>query len=275
MTAVGGRDELSRRLRFITISVVLWSGIATLFLLQRLYALAHRGVSPVWDRLAIEFSVTWGAWALLTPLILQIVRRIPIESDHRGRLLLHVPIGVGIGLLHSLLVAVTMPLFIWRPSLLPMRDMFAGRLASTVATETLIYFMVAAALYAWSYARTVQQREISIPDSLAVPERDGLLRVPLATVDWLQAEDNYVRVYAGGRSHLLRTTLSSLEQKLAPRDFVRIHRSAVVSLSRIAQLKRLGPDRYAVILNNGVQLRVSRAYRKRVIDALQSPLAPL
>ncbi|HKR09302.1 MAG TPA: LytTR family DNA-binding domain-containing protein [Gemmatimonadaceae bacterium] len=256
----------------MTVSVVAWSGIATLFLLQRLYALVHHGATPVWDRIATELTVTWGTWALLTPVIFLIVRRLPLHSENHGRLLLHVPIGVGVGLLHSLLVAVIMPLFLWRPSLLPMRDMFAGQLRSAVAFETLIYFMVAAALYAWTYAKQPARPDHVLPDSLTVPERDGLLRVPVASIEWLQAEDNYVRVYAGGRSHLLRTTLTSLEHRLPLNEFIRIHRSAVVSSSRIARLRRISSDHYEIILSNGVQLRVSRAYRKRVLEALQPPL---
>jgi hypothetical protein len=256
------------------ISVTVWAGVATLFLLQRLYGFTQRGLRPIWDRLALELSVTWGSWALLTPLIFLIVRRLPLRSDNPRRVLLHVPIGVGVGLLHSLLVAAITPLFLWRPSWLPIRDMFAGRLASTVASETLIYFMVAAVLYAWIYATNAGQRQAALPDSLTIPERDGFVRVPLASIDWLQAEDNYVRVYAAGRSHLMRTTLSALEQRLAPADFVRIHRSAIVSLARISKVTRIGADRYAVVLASGAQLRVSRAYRKQVIDAVQTPLTP-
>ena len=274
MTAIGVRDDVARRLRLLTISVAAWAGIAVLFLVQRLYGATQRGLHPIWDLLALELSVTWGGWALLTPLIFLIVQRLPLRADRPRHLLLHLPIGVGVSLLHSLLVAAITPLFIWRPSWLPIRDMFAGRLASTIASETLIYFMVAAALYAWIYATTTGQRPVAAPDSLTIPERDGLMRVPLASIDWLQAEDNYVRVFAGGRSHLIRTTLSALEQKLEAAHFVRIHRSAIVSLARISKVTRVAADRYAVVLNNGAQLRVSRAYRKRVMDALQTPLTP-
>jgi two-component system LytT family response regulator len=189
--------------------------------------------------------------------------------------------------------------------------MFAGRLASAIAFETLIYFLVVAVLYAFVYASRSSQREIAITraeaglaraqldmshlederrqltslldgvsnrihdtDSLAVPARDGLVKVPVGSIDWLQAEDNYVRLHADGRSHLLRTTLSALEKRLAASDFVRIHRSAVVSVSRIARLRRLASDSYAVVLTNGAQLRVSRAYRKRVVAAVRTPPTP-
>jgi hypothetical protein len=307
----GPKDELPRRLKLIAVAIAAWGGIAALFSLQRLYGVAAKGAAPIWDHLALEMIVMWGTWAILTPLIFFIVRRLPLPSEHPWRVLLHVPVGIGVGLLHSLLVATITPLFIWRPSFAPIRDMFAGRLASAIAFETLIYFLVVAVLYAFVYASRSSQREIAITraeaglaraqldmshlederrqltslldgvsnrihdtDSLAVPARDGLVKVPVGSIDWLQAEDNYVRLHADGRSHLLRTTLSALEKRLAASDFVRIHRSAVVSVSRIARLRRLASDSYAVVLTNGAQLRVSRAYRKRVVAAVRTPPTP-
>jgi DNA-binding LytR/AlgR family response regulator len=310
MTAIRVKDDHLQRLKAITVAGAAWTGIAALFLLQRIFPVLVKGAAPVWDRLAVEVAVIWGTWALLTPLILFFVRRLPLSSDHPGRMLVHVPIGIATGLLHSLLVSTIMPLLLWRPSLEPIRDMFAGRLAGAIAFETLIYFLVAAVLCASIYATESKQREIAIgqaeeslararreaqeleekrqalallldgitsrseTESLTVPERDGLVKVPVGSIDWLQAEDNYVRLHAAGRSHLLRTTLGALEKRLASRDFVRIHRSAVVSVSRIVRLKRVASDRYAVVLSSGAQLRVSRAYRKRVIAAVGTPLTP-
>lgn len=311
MTLVTMKDELSHRLKFITVTVAAWTGIAVLFSLQRLYAVAAKGVVPVWNHLALEMSIVWGTWAILTPLILFVVRRLPLPSEHPRRMLLHVPIGIAVGMLHSLLVASITPLFIWRPSFAPIRDMFAGRVASVIASETLIYFLVVAVLYAFVYALQSKQRELAIiqaeaglaraqldvrdledkrqqlslmldgfstrrqdTENLAVPARDGVVNVPIGSIDWLQAEDNYVRLHAAGRSHLMRTTLAALEKRLASSDFVRIHRSAVVSVSRIARLRRLASDSYAVVLTNGAQLRVSRAYRKRVVAAVRTPLTP-
>jgi two-component system, LytTR family, response regulator len=275
ITSLKADEEHIRRLRLTGISIGAWTGIAALFSFQRLLALAVRGTDPAWGRLALEMTITWGGWALLTPLISLIVRRLPLRFDKPWRPILHVPAGIGVGLLHSLVVATITPLFIWRPSFLPMRDMFTGRLVSAVAFETLIYFMVAGVMYAYIYAARLREAGSPTPnpDSIAVPDRGGLVRVPVESIDWVQAEDNYVRLHAGGRSHLFRATLASFEKRLAPSDFVRVHRSAMVRVPRIAELKRGGADRYTVLLTNGTQLRVSRAYRKRVADAIQAPLA--
>ena len=304
-------EERLRRLRAIAISIAGWSAIALLFSLQRLFGFAIRGIEPAWDRLALEMAITWGGWAIVTPIIFVAVRRFPLSPENPKRVAFHLPIGIGVALIHSMIVAAITPLFIWRPSFLPIRDMFTGRLASAIAFETLIYFMVAAVLSAWMYSRESQRRQVAFsraesdrarvevearrlegerqrlaarleeirhrasePATLAVPAGGGLMKLPLGSIDWLQAEDNYVRLHAGGRSHLVRTTLSALEEKLAAADFVRIHRSAVGSVPKIARLKRVASDRYAVVLADGTQLRVSRAYRKRLVAAMESPLAP-
>jgi two-component system LytT family response regulator len=107
-------------------------------------------------------------------------------------------------------------------------------------------------------------------DSLAVPERDGILRIPLAAIDWVQAEDNYVRIHTGTKSHLLRSTLAAFEKKLDGADFARIHRSAIVNLARITKVRRVARSKFAVVLSNGAQLRVSRPYSKHVFHALRN-----
>ena len=283
MPSIRLKEALPRRLQLIGIAIAAWTGIAGIFLAQRLFAFAMRGVSPAWDRLALEIIVNWGAWAILTPLILFAVHRLPLRSDNRSRLVLHLPIGVGIGLAHSVVVATITPLFLWRPSLLPIRDMLAGRLASTIAFETLIYFMVAGVLYAWIHANEWRRLELRLaevggptprPESITIPSRDGLVRVPIEAIDWVKAEDNYVRLYGAGQSYLVRTTLKALEARLPGSDFVRIHRSIMVRAPKIARFQRTASDRYTVILDTGAQLPVSRAYRKKVVEAIEAALTP-
>src|ERR1700686_370278 len=178
MTQISVNHELSRKLKMVTLSIAAWGGIAALFSLQRIYAVAAKGVVPMWDHLALEMSIVWGTWLMLTPLIFFIVRRLPLPSEHPGQVLMHVPIGIGFGLLHSLLVAAITPLFIWRPSFAPIRDMFAGRLASAIAFETLIYFLVVAVLYAFVYASESKQRQIAMTRAEA-----GLARAQLDAKD--------------------------------------------------------------------------------------------
>jgi two-component system LytT family response regulator len=96
------------------------------------------------------------------------------------------------------------------------------------------------------------------PDRLLVP--DGRKMVPLAIADivWIKAEDDYARVFAGGRSYLVSRTLKELEARLDPERFVRIHRSAIVHSSHIREVAAAGGSRYRVRLSDGTDVLVSR-----------------
>lgn len=98
------------------------------------------------------------------------------------------------------------------------------------------------------------------PQRLLVRERRRIVPVPVEAIDWIEADGDYVRVHAGGRSHLLEKTLKELDRLLAPRGFARIHRGAVVNLNRIRELRPLGSARYALLLRDGTRLTVSRSY---------------
>lgn len=87
-------------------------------------------------------------------------------------------------------------------------------------------------------------------------------------IDWVEAEDVYVRIHAGDRSLLIRETLSSLEKQLAPHGFYRIHRSALVNLDRIVELRHESHGDYLVLLDNGAQLTLTRTRKPGLEERL-------
>jgi two-component system LytT family response regulator len=118
-------------------------------------------------------------------------------------------------------------------------------------------------------------------ESLA--RRDGVTRLPVrsegrvelvevAAIDWIEAADNYVVLHAGGRTHVLRETLSRLEQRLDPEAFVRIHRSAIVRLDRVVRLESASRGDYDVTLRDGTRLTLSRTCRPKLERALRSDI---
>jgi two-component system LytT family response regulator len=89
-----------------------------------------------------------------------------------------------------------------------------------------------------------------------------------AEIDWIEAEGNYVSVHCAKKSHLLRETISSLENQLDPKKFLRIHRSSIVRIDRIQELQPWFHGEYRIILQNGTQLTLSRNYRDKLQEAL-------
>jgi two-component system LytT family response regulator len=119
----------------------------------------------------------------------------------------------------------------------------------------------------------------SVPTTPAAPEpavrfevRVGGRRifVAVADVDWIEASDYYVQLHAGGRSHLLRETLQELEGRLDPRRFVRVHRSALVAVDRVSELRTDAAGRHHVLLRDGTRVPVSRNRREQVEHALRA-----
>ena len=93
--------------------------------------------------------------------------------------------------------------------------------------------------------------------------------VDIDSIDWVEAEGNYVRIHAGPQVHLLRETMNSLIARIGERQFFRIHRSRIVNVARVKELSIAGGGDYHVLLLDGTRLGLSRLYR----DALQTHLS--
>jgi two-component system, LytTR family, response regulator len=106
-------------------------------------------------------------------------------------------------------------------------------------------------------------------ERLVVRAGGRIIILRLDEIDWFEAASNYVRIRAGGREYLLRETMTALEAKLDPAQFVRIHRSTIVRIDRIRELEPLFQGDYVVILTDGTRLTSSRGYRERLQSVLQ------
>lgn len=77
-------------------------------------------------------------------------------------------------------------------------------------------------------------------------------------IDWIEAEDNYLRLHTSGKTYLLRQTMAEFEAKLNPEQFARIHRSTIVKLDRIKELHPQNNGESSVVLDDGTELKLSR-----------------
>jgi two-component system, LytTR family, response regulator len=92
--------------------------------------------------------------------------------------------------------------------------------------------------------------------------------VRISEIDWIEAADYYACLHVGPRTHMLRRSISELEQDLDPTLFCRIHRSSIVNFDRVRSLKLSEDGDYEVLLDNGTSLRLSRSYRKQLQSRL-------
>ena len=110
----------------------------------------------------------------------------------------------------------------------------------------------------------------SIPDQtkeerwlsrVAVKEENGIVFVPVEQIIWIEAANKYVVIHAADREHIVRQTIQSLEDRLNPAQFVRIHRSILVRKAAVRGLHPLFHGDYIVKLINGAELTLSRNFR--------------
>jgi len=108
------------------------------------------------------------------------------------------------------------------------------------------------------------RRERPWLDRILVRQGDRHVLLRCSQIQWIEAEDNYVRLHVEGTSHLLRQTLTGLLQRLDPAQFRRIHRSAIVNLDFIRELQPWTSGDHLVLMRDGTKLTLSRTFRDQM-----------
>lgn len=108
----------------------------------------------------------------------------------------------------------------------------------------------------------------TLPSCLLVKRDDRVLLLRPADIDWIEAVGDYVKVHAGTESHLMRSTLTEVQKKLAGDGFVRIHRSRLVNLARVREFRPSSRGESTIILKNGARLEASYPFLKEIQDRL-------
>jgi two-component system LytT family response regulator len=98
--------------------------------------------------------------------------------------------------------------------------------------------------------------------------RGRILFLPVSDIRWIGAEENYVRICTEAEKHLLRETMSHLEEKLDPQVFLRVHRSAIVNLQYLKEVRTEPNGEFTVVLVNGQKIAMSRSYHARISEWL-------
>lgn len=111
-------------------------------------------------------------------------------------------------------------------------------------------------------AVAIGRARVASCERLLVPDRERLQLIDAASIEWLEADDNYVHVHTPARSYLLRRTLQDLLSQLGEQRFERIHKSTAVNIGAIESLTPLFKGDYEIHLHNGRVLRLSRRYRE-------------
>jgi two-component system LytT family response regulator len=106
-------------------------------------------------------------------------------------------------------------------------------------------------------------------DGLWVPTRAGAVFVPVESIDWVEAQRDYVMLHTATRSHILRISMRALEERLDPNQLMRVHRSAFARPAKVVEVQRLGRTISALVLSDGAIVQVGPNYSKAVAERLK------
>jgi two-component system LytT family response regulator len=101
-------------------------------------------------------------------------------------------------------------------------------------------------------------------EKLAIRDGQRVVRLDMASIQWIDAAGDYMCVHANDETHVLRGTMHELEERLDPRQFQRVHRSAIVNLARVRELRPHQNGEYFLVLDSGHELKLSRTYKDKL-----------
>jgi DNA-binding LytR/AlgR family response regulator len=105
-------------------------------------------------------------------------------------------------------------------------------------------------------------------DGLWAPTRAGAVFVPVETIDWIEAQRDYVMLHTATRSHIVRLSMRALEEKLDPAQLMRVHRSAFARPGNVVEVQRMGRTINALVLGDGAIVPVGPNYARAVAGRL-------
>ena len=259
--------------------VAVWAVLLTISVFARAHvdALdeARRGVTGVFGRmLAIEVS-SHIVVAALIPVLYWMHRRWPIRGGRRN-VAIHALALLPFSIIHTVGMAALR--LVWFSGILGEAYSFPltfDRLAYEFAKDIISYGMLTTGVMALRYvfarpstaaalppAPPSPQPE-TLPERFAVRKRGKEIMVEVADIDWIEAAGNYAVLHVGGDTLEIRSTLTKLEGELDPKRFVRVHKSYVVNVARIAEVTPWISGDWRIRLQDGAEVNLSRRYRQR------------
>lgn len=237
---------------------------------------ARRGMTGIFDRaLAIEVS-SHIVVAALIPVLYWMHRRWPVGGGPRN-IAIHVLGLVPFSLVHTIGMAALR--LLWFSGILGEAYSFPitfDRLAYEFAKDIINYGMLSAAVMALRhvFARVPtpvpepstpppSPQPESLPERFAVRKRGKEIMVEVADIEWIEAAGNYAVLHVGGETLEIRSSLTKLESELDPKRFVRVHKSYVVNVARIAEVTPWVSGDWRIRLQDGAEVNLSRRYRQR------------
>jgi two-component system, LytTR family, response regulator len=110
----------------------------------------------------------------------------------------------------------------------------------------------------------LETRTVKWPERIVVRDGERFDLIPVASIEWIESANNYVQLHCGARSYLLSESLTHLESRLDPVQFIRIHRGRIINVARVLGVRTMLSSTYEVELRSGTRLTTGRQYKDMV-----------
>jgi hypothetical protein len=271
VTGTGKTDEretkpASRRLGEAAFFVVLVAVLWTADTITKFSQLRFHGYTPDGFRLITEQATSAVVVLLLVPCVAWWLTRFPLRRDRlfaaaAGHVLGSVLFAVAH---YFLMVGLRYFVFLFSEHSYVFSDFWFRNVVIEYQKDIKIYVSIVGIIAAYRHVRNAHSRAPQATvttDRLVVQTGKGETIIRRADIEYLEAARNYVTVSTGERDFLVRNTLAKLEQQLAPGQIVRTHRSYLVNIDKIAEIRSTETGGYEIHLDSGKTVPLSRGYR--------------
>ena len=234
---------------------------------------ARHGMSTTFARSFATQATSHIVIAALIPAVYWMQRHFPVTRPRN--LAVHAVALVAFSVVHTLGMAALRVL--WFEGVLGEAFHFPislERLWYEFTKDIFTYWMMNLGVVAFRYLRDRQAPAVptvpTVPPPVATPERFAVRKrggsevvVEVADIDWVEASGNYAILHVGGETFEIRSSLAKLEGELDPRRFVRVHKSHLVNIARVAEVVPWVSGDWRIRLQDGAEVNLSRRYRQR------------
>jgi len=265
---MGGRRLIDWRLPAI------WSVLFAVSIATRAYVAvsdeARRGHVIGFGRPLVDEITSHLVVAALLPALYWLHRRWPLGNGRN--LAIHVAAVVPFSILHTSGMAALRLLWLSAIVGVPYRfPLTFDRLQYEFAKDLVTYLMLTTGVLALNYLLQRKPDPVAErpppaapPERFAVRKRGGSeVMVEVTDIDWIEASGNYAILHVGGDTFEIRSSLARLEGELDPKRFVRVHKSYVVNIARVAEVTPWVSGDWRIRLQDGAEINLSRRYRQR------------
>ncbi len=261
-------------MREFALGVVYWFVFLLVLEPGNLARAIRAGSEPNWSHEVFRIMAASFLGALSAPLLFALVRLYPVEGKACWRNA--VIQAASCALISAALIAVSTLLAHWLlvPGHRPLASEFIADFASNwllLAFNLAGFLVIVHALGFFSRVKAYELAAAAIANApgyvtqIPVRSRGRITVLEFASVDWIEAQGNYLALHVGPVTHLIRESIARLDARLDPAHFTRIHRSTIVAVNRIRDMVPLGAGDATLRLKDGTELRLSRNFRDRLL----------